>query len=221
MLTLKGLSIGVIDLVVISWDNLLALLNLVSPKLQPGHVVPEGCPGHDKRWPAYVPPSSSDSRSPCPMVNALANHGILPHDGKNIAFTDLHAMVRKCFNFAPSFSFFASQFAANFMNKSYWKDHFDLADLSLHANNAIEHDASLTRQDVALVPDQGKPDQELVQELLQQATGKAKDGSAQLTPADLSKALSKRRAEAKKTNPEYSETRFHNFFGSAKYDVFH
>lgn len=103
-----------------------------------------------------------------------------------------------------------------FQNKSYSNDRFDLADLSLHADNAIEHDASLTRHDAALVPDQGAPDQQLVDELLKEATGKAPDGTTLLTKADLSRALSKRRADARRTNKEYSESFFHNMFGSAK-----
>lgn len=32
----------------------------------------------------YQPPEPNDSRSPCPALNALANHGYLPRDGKNI-----------------------------------------------------------------------------------------------------------------------------------------
>jgi hypothetical protein len=33
----------------------------------------------------YQPPGPNDSRSPCPALNALANHGYLPRDGKNIS----------------------------------------------------------------------------------------------------------------------------------------
>jgi hypothetical protein len=149
------------------------------------------------------------------MLNAMANHGILPHDGKNITFKELNTKVRQTFNFAPSFCFFVPKFSADFLNRSYWSGRFDLAELSLH--NAIEHDASLTRQDAALVPDQGKPDLKLVQDLLKEASGKMPDGSLRLTIPDLSRALSKRRVDARKTNKEYSESFFHNFFGSSKY----
>ena len=151
----------------------------------------------------------------CPMLNALANHGILPHDGKNITFRELNTVVRHSFNFAPSFCFFVPKFAADFLDRSYWHDKFDLAELSKH--NAIEHDASLTRQDAALVPDQGAPDLELVDQLLKGATGKTSDGAPLLTKKDLSLALSNRRLQAKKSNTAYSESTFHNMFGSAKY----
>jgi len=204
-----------VDLSVIAWDNVIALMNLVAPKIKEGDVVPAGAPGHHLKWPEYVAPKDGDSRSACPMLNAMANHGILPHDGKNITFKELDTKVRQTFNFASSFCFFVPNFAARFLNKSYSKDRFDLADISLHAPNAIEHDASLTRHDAALQPDQGKPDLELVHQLLQEATGTFPDGTPQLTKADLSRALSRRRVDARKSNKDYSESFFHNMFGSA------
>jgi hypothetical protein len=103
-------------------------------------------------------------------------------------------------------------FAANFLGRSYWTGTFDLAELSKH--NAIEHDASLTRRDAALEPDQGKPDLQLVEELLKEATGQ---GGKKLTKEDLSRALAKRRRDARAENGAYSESLFHNGFGSAKY----
>jgi hypothetical protein len=207
----QKLTKPLIDIFVLTWDFQLFLLNLLLPAHAPTDVVPAGVPGHAGHWGTYVPPKDSDSRSACPMLNALANHGILPHDGKSISFRRLNTVVRQSFNFAPSFCFFVPTFAANFLSRSYWTDSFDLAELSMH--NAIEHDASLTRQDVALVPDQGKPDLELVQELLEGATG---EGGKKLTKADLSRALAKRRQDAKRTNEAYSESLFHNGFGSAK-----
>lgn len=215
MAILGAIGGALVDVSVIFFDNALAVLNLVTPKLKPGQVVPEGAQGHHQTWPEYVPPKEGDSRSACPMINAMANHGILPHDGKNITFKQLNSATRSTFNFAPSFCFFVPNFAARYLDKSYWTDRFDLEHLSLHADKAIEHDASLTRQDAALVPDQSAPDLALVNDLLKEATGKMPDGSPRLTKPDLSRALSKRRADARKTNKEYSETFFHNMFGSA------
>jgi len=202
-----------VDLSVMTWDFGLFLANLVLPAHPPNEVVAVGVPGHQGKWPEYTPPREGDSRSACPMLNAMANHGILPHDGKNITFRDLNTAVRQTFNFAPSFCFFVPKFSADFLNRSYWTDKFDLDELSKH--NAIEHDASLTRRDAAQVPDQGKPDLMLVEELLNAATGKGPDGKRILTKDDLSKQLAKRRAEARAENPEYSESMFHNMFGSA------
>jgi hypothetical protein len=102
---------------VFAWDFGLFILNLVTPDLPPGHVVPKGAPGHNLTWPKYVPPKNGDSRSACPMLNAMANHGILPHDGKNITFKELKTKVRETFNFAPSFCFFVPKFSADFLNR--------------------------------------------------------------------------------------------------------
>lgn len=204
-----------IQIFVISWDFSLLILNFLTPSFKAGQVVPPHAPGHNLAWPEYIPPRQGDSRSACPMLNALANHGILPHDGKDILFRELSIKVRQSFNFAPTFCFFASKYAADFMDRSYWTGSFNLAELSQH--NAIEHDASLTRKDSALVPDQGKPDLELVHDLLKEASGVMPDGSPRLTTSDLSRALSKRRVDARKTNESYTESLFHNVFGSAKY----
>lgn len=37
----------------------------------------------------YKAPGPNDSRGPCPMLNTLANHGYLNHDGRNIEKQDL------------------------------------------------------------------------------------------------------------------------------------
>src|SRR5690348_5072675 len=111
-----------IDTFVFVWDFNLFLLNLVLPAHKPGQVVPAGAPGHGRKWPEYVAPQPGDSRSACPMLNAMANHGILPHDGKNISFRELNTTVRQTFNFAPSFCFFVPKFSADFLNKSYRND---------------------------------------------------------------------------------------------------
>jgi len=72
--------------------------------------------------------------------------GILPRDGKNISFPELYSTVRETYNFSPSFCFYVANFAARMLNKSYGKDRIDLADIDLHSDNGIEHDASLTRE---------------------------------------------------------------------------
>ncbi|KAL9622323.1 MAG: hypothetical protein Q9160_003334 [Pyrenula sp. 1 TL-2023] len=38
-------------------------------------------PSSGAEWAAAGP---NDFRGPCPMLNTLANHGFLPHDGKNL-----------------------------------------------------------------------------------------------------------------------------------------
>ncbi|KAJ6500945.1 Chloroperoxidase [Mycena sanguinolenta] len=198
---------------IFSWDAGLWFVNLVTPNLKVGAVVPKRCPGEGGKWPPFVPPGEGDSRSACPALNAMANHGILPHDGRNIKFTEMTKTIRTTFNFAPTFCDFVPRFMAGLLKRDYKTGTCDLADISLH--NGIEHDASLTRQDYQFDPDQGKPYLPYIDELLASATGKDKDGNLILTPEDLSRYSSKRRTEARATNPEFTLDNFHKMFGSA------
>jgi len=59
------------DLFVMLWDLGLAILNFILPKRKPGLVVPAGVPGHMGKWPKYIAPKEGDSRSACPMLNAM------------------------------------------------------------------------------------------------------------------------------------------------------
>lgn len=65
-----------IDLFVMTWDLGLAILNFVLPKHETGHVIPAGIPGHNGQWPEYVAPRPGDSRSACPMLNAMVRFSI-------------------------------------------------------------------------------------------------------------------------------------------------
>jgi hypothetical protein len=87
------------NIIVFSWDFSLFVLNIFTPRYKPGNVVPPNAPGHDLKWPEYVPPKEGDSRSACPMLNAMANHGILPYDGRNISFRELNTKIRQTYNF--------------------------------------------------------------------------------------------------------------------------
>jgi len=107
---------------------------------------------------------------------------------------------------------FCPKLCSEYVGKNYSKDTFDLAELNLH--NGIEHDASLTRDDVYFQPDQGVPHLPFVNELLESATGKDKDGNTLLTTADFSRVSSIRRAEARVRNPEFSLAQIHKSFGS-------
>lgn len=62
---------------VLCWDLWLSFINLITPNIKIGHVVPEGHPGAGGKWPEYIAPSEGDSRCSCPAINAMANHGEL------------------------------------------------------------------------------------------------------------------------------------------------
>ncbi|KAJ7190104.1 Chloroperoxidase [Mycena pura] len=202
------------NICIFSYDFFLTLFNLVAPKRGVGRVTPHGSPGAGGKWPEFIPPKEGDKRSPCPALNALANHGILPRDGRNIKFADLNQHVRDTFNFAPTFPTFTALFVARYLNKDYNKDTCDLAEIGLH-NKGIEHDASLLRQDVKFDPDQGAPYLPFIDELLASASGKDADGNPLLTVADLSRYSAKRRAEARATNPDFVLDMQHKMFGSS------
>ncbi|KAI0268206.1 Cloroperoxidase [Gloeopeniophorella convolvens] len=111
----------------------------------------------------FVPPSPGDSRSPCPALNALANHSILPHDGRNISASQLIHAIRESYRVSLPMATILS-IVGTYMCGRHFK--IDLEDLARH--NVIEHDASLTH---ANAPPDGhyaptSVDKELLQHLL-------------------------------------------------------
>jgi hypothetical protein len=62
----------------ILWDISLVLINAITCNRKVGKVTPKGHPGAGGVWPEYIPPQPGDSRSSCPALNAMANHGSSP-----------------------------------------------------------------------------------------------------------------------------------------------
>ncbi|KAI1163453.1 putative chloroperoxidase [Nemania serpens] len=91
----------------------------------------------------YVKPRSTDSRSPCPMLNTLANHGYLPHNGRNITAQDIGNAIFETTNWHSDFGVFPASAALTNLNVT----HIDLADLN--SSPGGEHPASLTRKDAS------------------------------------------------------------------------
>ncbi|KAJ7189505.1 putative chloroperoxidase [Mycena pura] len=196
------------DIYIFTWDAWLSFVNLFAPSRRIGGVVQQGNPGAGGKWPEFVPPKDGDSRCACPALNAMANH-----DGRNVKFTEITEKVHQTFNFAETFSRLVIGVGAEMLHKNYNTDTFDLADLDVH--NGIEHDASLLRQDANFEPDQGKPYLPFIHDLLASATGKDADGKPCLTPADISRFSSKRRAHSRQKNPKFALENKHKIFGSA------
>ena len=60
------------------------------------------------------------------------------------------AACRNVFNFAPSFAYFVPNYIGKILTRDYNKDTIKLSDISVH--NGIEHDASLTRTFIPVLP---------------------------------------------------------------------
>ncbi|KAI0532515.1 putative chloroperoxidase [Xylaria digitata] len=91
----------------------------------------------------YVKPKSTDSRSPCPMLNTLANHGYLPHDGRNITIQDFGKAIFESTNWNADFGIFPATAAFGRLGAS----SINLSDLNSTLGG--EHPASLTRKDAS------------------------------------------------------------------------
>ncbi|KAK3942562.1 Chloroperoxidase [Diplogelasinospora grovesii] len=95
---------------------------------------------------SWQKPSPTDRRSPCPMVNALANHGYLPRDGKSVSLAQLLTGCREGINLGADATLLVGVKALQTSSTGNPLT-FHLDDLSKHG--IIEHDGSLSRKDVA------------------------------------------------------------------------
>ncbi|KAH8651114.1 Chloroperoxidase [Xylariales sp. PMI_506] len=93
---------------------------------------------------AWQAPGPGDSRSPCPMLNSLANHGYLPRNGLNISQDMAIAAFNESVNFYNDILLQALGAALTLSTTGY-DTTFNLKDTVAHS--VIEHDASLSRQD--------------------------------------------------------------------------
>jgi len=95
-------------------------------------------------WTKWRAPESGEVRSPCPVLNSLANHGVLPRDGKGITKEMAVKALTSAINLdADLAKIFAG--AGLTTNPDAHAHSFDLNHLSRHG--LIEHDVSLTRDD--------------------------------------------------------------------------
>ena len=72
-------------------------------------------------------------RSPCPGVNALANHGYLPRNGLNISLEQFITGITEGFNFETNFTIFAVAVYQNFTTTGF-NNTLNLNDLDHHAS---------------------------------------------------------------------------------------
>ena len=105
---------------------------------------PIKCIGNQHANFPFEPPAADASRSPCPVLNSLANHGFLPRDGKNLSPNALNFAFTMALNIdnavtvslaAPTFNISTTGVPGT----------VNLEDMKAH--NVIEHDGSLSRAD--------------------------------------------------------------------------
>jgi len=135
--------------------------------------VRSGTAGHE-----FQAPLPTDARSPCPFLNTMANHDYIRRDGRYITLWSATRGMMECYNFDFALALFVASagiYTSLFTNVNpLW---FDLSMLQVHNNISIEHDASLTRDDIK-TGDNWHPDPELVRQML--STSSSPDGSLSL-----------------------------------------
>lgn len=100
----------------------------------------------------WAPPGPGDVRGPCPAMNSMANHGIIPRNGKNLTIPLLASTLAETFNLSPEMGTIVAAIGLNTAPDPS-VGHFQLDHLNKH--NAFEHDASLSRVDFAFSGEAG------------------------------------------------------------------
>lgn len=141
----------------------------------------------------WAPAGPNDVRSPCPMMNTLANHGFFPHDGRNLTEENLVNGLSNGLNFAPEFGKLMFSHAIQ-VNTEPNATAFTLGMLNTH--NVLEHDASLSRLDAYF------GNNHLFNETVFETVTRYW-GEDVVTPTQLAMSKMFRQIESKSFNPTY------------------
>ncbi|TQN67024.1 putative sterigmatocystin biosynthesis peroxidase stcC [Colletotrichum shisoi] len=150
----------------------------------------------------WLAPDAAAVRSPCPMLNSLANHGYLARDGRAISMADLISGLGSALHFNESLvrTLGTPAFATSTTGDP---TTFNLDDIAKH--NVIEHDGSLSRADFVVTGDAKTFNQTVWAE----TRGYLEAGAAAAAKVDaqtMATARSKRIATAQATNPSFGLT---------------
>ena len=171
----------------------------------------------------YQAPLATDLRGPCPIINALANHGYIPRNGRNVSRAEMRTAVGELgvsstLSTALAYGAYLEHqahpptgFWAFIRNPfAYILRHFGLRDPNqrdpsgasclnldqLARHNAVEHDVSLSRRDAAQ-GDNSTPQKDLIAGLVQSAS----DGK-EITTGDFARFRRQRLEQQKRDNSE-------------------
>ncbi|ELQ38616.1 hypothetical protein MCOR02_004529 [Pyricularia oryzae] len=152
------------------------------------------CQDAAHQWQA---PGSGDRRSPCPLLNSLANHGYLPRNGKDISVDALIDGMHAGLNLRDDAKLFFRLQGNKAVTASSTgsKDTFHLNDLNKH--DLIEHDASLSRADL-FFGDNWSFNQTIFDET------KSHWPSPTISVRDAARALAARQKTAQAVNPKFN-----------------
>ncbi|KAF2032269.1 Cloroperoxidase [Setomelanomma holmii] len=166
----------------------------------------------DANFADWHPPQDGEVRSPCPALNALANHGILPRDGHNLTAPMLVKALGEGLNVSAETT---NMLAATGLSVS--KDPesgaFNLDDLNKH--NAVEHDASLSRKDFDL----GGESQDFYPSVFAETLSYF-NGKSEVEIPDVAAARWGRVQSSNATNPKFTYSNnqyFPSYFESSAY----
>ncbi|OJD29643.1 chloroperoxidase protein [Diplodia corticola] len=137
---------------------------------------------------------AEDFRGPCPMMNTLANHGFLPHNGRNITRANAIHALSTGLNFDESLASLMWEQAV-IANPEPNATFFTLDHLNRH--NVLEHDASLSRSDAYF------GNNHVFNQTVFDAS-RAWWTDATLTPAMLANSKLFRQIESRAANPDYT-----------------
>ncbi|KAK1765253.1 Peroxidase, family 2-domain-containing protein [Phialemonium atrogriseum] len=154
----------------------------------------------------WQPPTILDRRSPCPMINSLANHGFLPRNGLNISTDDLVNAFHEALNLSPGVSLPVAKLAVTTSTTGN-PNTLNLDDLDEHG--VLEHDGSLSRDDTH------SGDNHSFNTTIFRTTA-AHFGRDTISISDAAAARSARVAAAKKANPAFNLTDTEEFFSFAE-----
>ncbi|KAL8689300.1 MAG: hypothetical protein Q9218_005001 [Villophora microphyllina] len=181
---------------------------MASPSTPPSSTLQKG---------TYATLTPNSLRSACPILNAFANHGLIPRDGRSVRASELDAAMR---DLGLSITVRKTLIWGSFIERRdekptgawgwvQWqlgiRDHgqydsegvrvMDLDQLSKH--NAIEHDGSLTRRDDAQ-GDNCSMQKDLVRQLLE-----ASSDEEDISTDDFSRLRRKRTEQQRKENEKF------------------
>lgn len=170
----------------------------------------------------YKPPLPGDLRSPCPVVNSLANHGYISRDGRSIRASEMKSAIHELgISSTISTTLTYGAYLVHHENPptGWWPvitdpfrsalqkfalrsaDDYDAAGYpvlnlnQLGRHGAIEHDVSFSRRDAAQ-GDNHSPQRDLIADLI----ACSNDGLV-ITNVDLAEFRRKRLVQQKQDNP--------------------